>query len=182
MNTTFQQLSLLLLGIISIVNSQQFSPFKSYKDSRVKPRAYARNNVRHAISEYLDPTQIKMLQKRNSLPDPEEVYTDKWTGFNKNIDINKNTPNSYKTVSSKDRRILSSLVNHNNNDNNKLLRSPHPTNPDVSNSAAPEMLIFVLAIISIIGLILYCNLFNNKQVKYEIKNDNTSKASKMVMV
>lgn len=85
-------LALLLVHCLAFVClSQQFSVFKSYKDAKVKPKNYGRKIQReHAVEEYLDETQLKMLRARKSaVADPADVMTDQWSGFEVNKKLRK---------------------------------------------------------------------------------------------
>lgn len=66
----------------------QFNIFKNYANSRVKPIQYARVGRKHAIGEYLDSTQKKMLRYRKGRDSPNLMFTDK--GWNGNIRDNTN--------------------------------------------------------------------------------------------
>jgi hypothetical protein len=68
--------------IILAVNGQTFNVFKSYKNAIVKPKQYARRIQKlHAIEDYLDPTQIKMMRGRKGKISREETFTNSWSGF-----------------------------------------------------------------------------------------------------
>jgi len=62
---------------------QKFSNFKSYANAAIKPPQYAKKSVRHAISEYITPNQVYMMQMRNSPVDPNHSFGPNWSGFSK---------------------------------------------------------------------------------------------------
>lgn len=79
------KLSLLLvvfLGLIAVLNGQKFNNFKNYANSKVRPEKYAKRSMRHAISEYLTPLQIKMMNAREGKDTPDVMFDNKWSGFN----------------------------------------------------------------------------------------------------
>ena len=82
---------LLLLANLSVTcfaqsqgQAGQFNIFKSYANAKVRPVQYARVNRKHAIGEYLDSTQKKMMKYRNGPDSPNLMWTDKgWNGNKK---------------------------------------------------------------------------------------------------
>lgn len=73
---------LVVLGLFALLHAQKFNTFKSYAKAKVRPEKYAKRSTRHAISEYLTPIQIKMLNERNSKDTPDVMFDNKWSGFN----------------------------------------------------------------------------------------------------
>lgn len=76
----------LVLSVV-IYAQDKFNIFKSYSDKTIKPDNYSKKYLRHDIHEYLDENQLKMLRKRTSKDEPNDMFDKNWSGFNnKNYD------------------------------------------------------------------------------------------------
>lgn len=80
-----------LVDLLDPVQSQtrQFNIFKNYGNAKVRPVQYAKVSRKHAIGEYLDATQLKMLKYRKGPDSPNILFTDQ--GWNGNKKDNTNT-------------------------------------------------------------------------------------------
>ena len=89
--TSFFAIVLSLSNVLEHVQSQtrQFNIFKNYGNARVRPVQYAIVSRKHAIGEYLDATQQKMLKYRKGPDIPNLLFTDQ--GWNGNRKDNTNT-------------------------------------------------------------------------------------------
>lgn len=86
-------ISLLLFSLFAApfsaqTQQNQFNIFKNYASAKVRPIQYARVSRKHAIGEYLDVTQKKMMRYRKGRDSPNLMFTDK--GWNGNIRDNTN--------------------------------------------------------------------------------------------
>jgi hypothetical protein len=78
-------ISLLLFALLAAPFSAQtqqgqFNIFKSYANAKVKPIQYAGVSRKHAIGEYLDITQKKMMRYRKGRDAPNLMFNEKWNG------------------------------------------------------------------------------------------------------
>ena len=80
--------SLLAAPLLAQTQQGQFNIFKNYANAKVRPIQYARVSRKHAIGEYLDVTQKKMMRYRKGRDSPNLMFTDK--GWNGNIRDNTN--------------------------------------------------------------------------------------------
>jgi hypothetical protein len=65
--------------LMQSIECQEFNEFKSYGNAQVKPKQYARRQVKHDISEYLDERQKKMMVIRNSPDTPNVMFDNNWS-------------------------------------------------------------------------------------------------------
>ena len=66
--------------------AEDFSHFKSYRNAEKKPARYSKVATKHAIEEYLSPSQKEMMKHRKSKHIMKKHrFTDKWSGFDKPI-------------------------------------------------------------------------------------------------
>lgn len=74
---------MIILLLLCFTNAQQqFNRFKSYKDSKLKPKMYSKEKKEHGIEEYLTELQLKMLKARKGKDSTDNMFDNKWSGFN----------------------------------------------------------------------------------------------------
>ena len=60
----------------------QFNVFKAYHNTKNRPGQYSKKKFsHHAISEYLDPSQKRMMAKRVSPDQSGDMFNSNWSGF-----------------------------------------------------------------------------------------------------
>lgn len=108
----FQMQTYILLLLLSVlaapcsaqVQAGQFNIFKNYANAKVRPIQYARVSRKHAIGEYLDITQKKMMKYRNGRDSTNLMFTDRnWNG---NIKDNTNTGETRRLTKIEDAVIM----------------------------------------------------------------------------
>jgi hypothetical protein len=77
-----------ILGLTIQLSSAQtnFNVFKAYDKAKVRPMQYSKKHTKHAISEYLAPSQKRMMAYRKGPDTPAVMWNDKtWSGFKKTL-------------------------------------------------------------------------------------------------
>ena len=79
---------IIIISALSLSTAQNnFNVFKAYDKAKVRPSRYANTHTKYATSEYLSPSQQKMMSYRKGPDTPKVMWNDKtWLGFT-------NTPN-----------------------------------------------------------------------------------------
>ena len=132
-----------IAGSLSIVlesvrsQTRQFNIFKNYGNARVRPVQYAKVSRKHAIGEYLDATQQKMLKYRKGPDSPNLLFTDQ--GWNGNRKDNTNTGET--------RRLADG--NNSKNFAGELSSLPYVSVPDSFSIAVIAVAIFSGALLSL---------------------------------
>lgn len=79
---TFCLILLISCLLTNVVEGQKFNAFKSYKDAKIKPKHYGREEQRtHPIEEYLTSNQMKMMRARKGGDTADNSFDNNWSGF-----------------------------------------------------------------------------------------------------
>ena len=140
----------------TLTAGDQFNIFKSYGNAAKKPRQYATQRSNHAITEYLDPIQLKMMKYRKSPDDPRVMFNDKtWSGFDKKQNVNRGEMN---------RRLTDS---HSHPQIRRIGAAVEQAADEVTiDEHDPSFLLFSVILMAIFGIILFVGYGRIRRIKH----------------